>query len=65
MDIRWLDGKDSQGQFVLKIDFIDGKQGFLKSPSLKDITEKRDLYTQTNPEINTTTIFDPLWREVA
>jgi hypothetical protein len=65
MDIRWLDGKTSEGQFVLRFDFRNGTSGFMKTPCKKDAVEKRDFYSRLNPEIVETTIFDPYWNKVA
>lgn len=65
MQVTWLDGKDSEGKFVLKIYYKDGSVAFIKNPSLDRLMQWSEFCYRRIPEVEGTTIFDPMWREVA
>jgi hypothetical protein len=64
-DIRWLDGKGSEGNFVLEIMFRDGGKGYMKNESYLKISDCYDLLWRVNPEIVGMTLYDPQGKPVA
>ncbi len=43
LDIKWLDGKDAVGQWVLEIQFASGSSGFIKNHSRDKIAHWCDI----------------------
>jgi len=57
-DVRWLDGKDCNGQFVLEIHYKHGGQAYMKNTS----QEKIEFYyglLQGCPEVLGAVIYNP------
>jgi hypothetical protein len=57
MEIQWLNGKDSNGKFVLEIMFRDGGAGYLKNESYDETYKSYDLFWDSS-EVVGLTIFD-------
>jgi len=65
MEIRWLDGKGCEGQFVVEITFSDGGKGYMKNPTHKEACENYDFFWRVNPEIVGMTLYNPEWKPLA
>lgn len=57
-DIRWLDGKDAKGKFVLEIEYANRSKGYLKNENLGQIKEYYKML-QGCPEVAQLTIYSP------
>ena len=63
MNIAWLDGNNSDGQFVLEMFFEDGGKGYLKG-DYNQISGHYDLFWKSDDVVGMT-IYDPSWKVVA
>ena len=64
MEIQWLDGKDSNGKFILELVFQDGGKNYLKNESSEEICRNYDIFWESR-EIVGMTIFNPEGKPVA
>jgi hypothetical protein len=62
-DIRWLDGKDSVGKFVMKMNYANGSVAYMKNESLDRIKHYHDLVAKM-PEIVEAIVYDPQGKAV-
>lgn len=55
-DIKWLDGKNAAGKYVLEIIFVNGGKGYLKNEKYETISEQyRVLFD--SPEVAGMTLY--------
>lgn len=57
-NITWLDGEDAVGQFVMKMNYVNGSCAYMKNESLDRIKQYHDLLSKM-PEIAEAIVFDP------
>jgi hypothetical protein len=56
-EVKWLDGKQSHGKYVLEMVFADGGKGYLKNESKNRIEEQYEFFWNCE-EVVQLTIFD-------
>ena len=65
MNIQWMDGRGSEGQFILEIMFSGGGLGYMKSPSYEKSCENYERFWKINPEIVGMTLYSSTGKVVA
>jgi hypothetical protein len=63
-DIRWLDGKNSNGKFILEMLFSNGGTGYLKNDSYEAISKHYEVLWDS-PEVVSMTLYHPNGKVVA
>ena len=63
-DIKWLDGQDAKGHFILEMLFANGGKGFLKNTSYEAICKHYEVLWGS-PEVVCMTLYHPNGKVVA
>jgi hypothetical protein len=63
-DIRWLDGKNATGKFILEMGFANGSKSYLKNESYDKILHYYNILWDC-PECVSMTIFNPQTEQIA
>jgi hypothetical protein len=63
-DIKWLDGKDATGKFVLEMSFANGGTSYLKNESYDQVCNWYDTLWGS-PEVVSMTLFNASGKVVA
>lgn len=58
MDIKWLDGKNADGMYILEICYNDGTYGYLKNEDRERINEYCSLVSNM-PEVASFRVHSP------
>lgn len=62
-DIKWLDGGNANGKYILELNFQDGGTGYLKNTDINKIREQmRVLYD--SPELVGATLYCPVGKVI-
>lgn len=56
--IKWLDGGDAHGKYILEISFKDGGTGYLKNTDINKIREQMNVIYDC-PELVGVTLYSP------
>jgi len=63
-DIKWLDGQDAKGKFILEMLFANGGTGYLKNDSYEAICKHYEVLWDS-PEVVSMTLYHPNGKVVA
>jgi len=62
-NIKWLDGQNAFGKYVLEILYDNGSSGYMKNDSYEQICHYYRLALEL-PEVLSVTIYNPQWKVV-
>ena len=63
-DIKWFDGKDAKGKFILEMNFANGGKSYLKNESYEQVCHWYDVLWGS-PELIAMTLFNTEGKVVA